>query len=313
MKSNGFSVSLDSSSRKFNCPQCEKKRFVRYLNLLTNEYLPSQVGRCDREQNCGYHFTPRQFFQDNPSGEFASDAHRPVDFLIKKLEQAGSTIPLNLFSASLNSIKPNNFLVWLNHQFGKAVAEKLAEQFKIGTSRKWPGATVFWQIDELGNVCAGKIIQYDSATGKRNKNNFPPVAWVHSEMKLPDFHLNQCLFGLHQLANPQTKHNTICIVEAEKTAVFMSGKMPVHIWLATGGLANLKWETCRPLKNRRVILFPDAGCLEKWKAKLPQLKKVGINASISTLLEEKTSPLDRQNGFDLVDFFIRQNQVSGQA
>ena len=148
---------------------------------------------------------------------------------------------------------------------------------------------------------------------KRNKNNFPPVAWVHSEMKLPDFNLKQCLFGLHQLANPQTKHKTICIVEAEKTAVFMSAKMPENIWLATGGLANLKGETCRPLKNRRVILFPDAGCLEKWRAKLPQLEKVGISAAISTLLEEKTSPLDRQNGFDLVDYFIRQNQVSDKA
>ena len=29
--------------------------------------FPDYVGRCDHEQKCGYHFTPRDYFEQNPS------------------------------------------------------------------------------------------------------------------------------------------------------------------------------------------------------------------------------------------------------
>ena len=34
-----FKYSLDKSSKKFICPSCGKRRFVRYINQITNEYL----------------------------------------------------------------------------------------------------------------------------------------------------------------------------------------------------------------------------------------------------------------------------------
>jgi hypothetical protein len=40
---------------RFECPQCKEKRvFTRYIDRLTKEELSSNVGRCNREINCGY-------------------------------------------------------------------------------------------------------------------------------------------------------------------------------------------------------------------------------------------------------------------
>ena len=49
---------LDKSSKKYHCPQCNKKTFVLYIDTLTNEYLPEQYGRCDRESKCNYFLNP---------------------------------------------------------------------------------------------------------------------------------------------------------------------------------------------------------------------------------------------------------------
>ena len=47
---------------RFICPKCKRKELTRYINIVTNEYLETSVGRCNRESNCGYHFTPKQYF-----------------------------------------------------------------------------------------------------------------------------------------------------------------------------------------------------------------------------------------------------------
>ena len=53
-----FRYSLDKSSKKFICPNCNKKTFVFYVDTKTGNYLPADYGRCDREQNCKYHKAP---------------------------------------------------------------------------------------------------------------------------------------------------------------------------------------------------------------------------------------------------------------
>ena len=49
---------FDKSSKKFNCPKCNKKRFVRFVSAETNEYLVEGFGKCDRESSCGYFKKP---------------------------------------------------------------------------------------------------------------------------------------------------------------------------------------------------------------------------------------------------------------
>jgi hypothetical protein len=53
-----FKYSLDKSSKKHICPNCNKNTFVYYVDTAKGEYLPTDFGRCDREQNCGYHKAP---------------------------------------------------------------------------------------------------------------------------------------------------------------------------------------------------------------------------------------------------------------
>lgn len=60
-----YRYSLDTTSKKFICPNCNEKRFVKYVDNFTNKFLHKDVGRCDREQSCGYHYSPKQYFNDN--------------------------------------------------------------------------------------------------------------------------------------------------------------------------------------------------------------------------------------------------------
>ena len=67
---------------------------------------------------------------------------------------------------------------------GKENVDKLFSLYRVGTSRRWGGATVFWQIDRNSNVRAGKIMGYDAVTGHRIKEPFNQVSWVHSVRKV---------------------------------------------------------------------------------------------------------------------------------
>jgi hypothetical protein len=47
---------------RYSCPNCHdtRKTFARYINAFTGEYIADDVGRCNREDKCGYHKRPPQ-------------------------------------------------------------------------------------------------------------------------------------------------------------------------------------------------------------------------------------------------------------
>jgi len=53
-----FRYILDRSPKKYRCPACGRKTFVRFVDQKTGELMPGDCGRCDREQNCGYFAKP---------------------------------------------------------------------------------------------------------------------------------------------------------------------------------------------------------------------------------------------------------------
>ena len=55
-------------STRYTCPQCGRKHtFTRYIDTENNnQYLSDNVGKCNRLDKCGYHYTPKQYFADNP-------------------------------------------------------------------------------------------------------------------------------------------------------------------------------------------------------------------------------------------------------
>ena len=70
-----FRYELDKSSKKFHCPQCGQKRFVKYRDLLTEEYLSEEYGRCDRVNNCQYHNAPK----NEPLHKEIKTAYKPLE------------------------------------------------------------------------------------------------------------------------------------------------------------------------------------------------------------------------------------------
>ena len=52
---------------RYTSPQCGRKyTFTRYIDNTNNQYVADNVGKCNRLDKCGYHYTPRQYFDDNP-------------------------------------------------------------------------------------------------------------------------------------------------------------------------------------------------------------------------------------------------------
>ena len=50
------------------CPKCGRKScFTRYVDGNAQITFPNHVGKCDHINSCGYHYTPKEYFQDNPT------------------------------------------------------------------------------------------------------------------------------------------------------------------------------------------------------------------------------------------------------
>jgi hypothetical protein len=293
---------------RYRCPSCQQrdKTFSLYIDTKTGEHIHPTVGRCNRESNCGYHYTPKQYFQDNnisfDTPQPKANKPRPVAPQPKPV----SFIPVEVFKASLKAYEANHFVRFLVSLFGVEVARQLVSRYYIATSKHWNGATVFWQIDTQGKVRTGKIMLYSPTTGKRVKNLELPVYWVHKALKQPEFELRQCLFGEHLLNERDKAGNLkpVAIVESEKTAIIASVYLPKFIWVAVGSLTNLNAEKCSILKGRTVTLFPDLNGFEKWSSKAKELSHLA-NFTVSGLLEREATEAERKQGLDLADYLVR--------
>lgn len=293
---------------RYRCPSCQQrdKTFSLYIDTETGEHIHPSVGRCNRESNCGHHYTPKQYFQDN---NISFDTPQPKAYKPRPVTpqpKPVSFIPVEVFKASLKAHETNHFVQYLINLFGVEVASQLVSRYFIATSKHWNGATVFWQIDTQGKVRTGKIMLYNPTTGKRQKK----FTFAHKLIKQPEFGLKQCFFGEHLLID---KTKPVAIVESEKTAVIASIYLPHFIWLASSGLHGLNIDKCSILKGRTVTLFPDLSkpkiegkptAFEIWSAKAKELSQLAI-FTVSDLLERKATEAERKQGFDLADYLIK--------
>lgn len=296
---------------RFICPGCNKpqKTFTRYIDTKTSTYVHEIVGRCDREDNCGYHYTPKEFFADTAFDGVLNNPKIIKSPLAKPLYQNAADsdkidfIPIEKFLDSLIEYEHNCFVQYLVKLFGLNVAEDLVAKYFIGSSNRWDGATVFWQIDMDGNVHTGKIMLYYPQSGHRVKDDRKSYfSWVHSNLITDSrFSLRQCLFGEHLL---QDYSKPVAIVESEKTAIIASAYIPEFTWVAVGGINNLNEKTCNVLKGRTVILFPDLNGFEKWQKKAKELSLI-TTFIVSDLLETKASENEKQMGLDIADYLTQ--------
>lgn len=299
---------------RYQCPQCKQKEFSRYIDVETGNYIDSSVGRCNRENNCGYQYTPRQYFEET----FTYDNSVSVSKHLRGWKQETppkpvSFISFEIFKNGLRDYENNSFAKFLLTIFDSEIVSSAVEKYFIGTSDyqfsniAYPdyvspkGAVIFWQIDSQGKIRTGKIMLYNADTGKRVKQPFNHITWAHKALNLSEFELRQCLFGEHLLKD---KTKPIAIVESEKTAVIASVYLPQFIWLAAGSSDGLGLEKCKVLAGRKVVLFPDLNCFEKWNHKAKELSHLA-NFTVSELLERKASEAERAQGLDLADYLLR--------
>lgn len=304
---------------RYKCPGCNisKKTFVRYIDSATGEHIADHVGRCNRESNCNYHYSPKQYFQDNSISFDAVHVHTVhTAYTVNTKDKLNTVNGMNtvnkpsfidpaIFKSSLKSYTENTFTNELLKKFGEKNTRKVIEKYFIGTSKHWPGSTIFWQIDISGKIRTGKIMLYDENL-HRIKKPYDHITWAQTVLKIENFNLKQCLFGEHLLKG---NTNTVAIVESEKTAIIASIYLPQFIWLSCGNLNGLNIEKLKVFQGRTVCLFPDLNAYDNWNNKAKQFEKgmPGTAFKISDLLERKATDEEKAKGLDIADYLLRFN------
>jgi hypothetical protein len=304
----------NGSKSRHTCPKCNTKNmFVRYKDNQTGAYLNEDVGRCNREDKCGYHYKPSDFFRDHPGYIITESIGSSTTKEHFNEKDCYCILPPQWINWSQDNFDNNYFIQYLRKIFDNKIVNALIETYHIGTSSHWPGAVIFWQVDINEYIRTGKIILYEPSSGKRIKQPFNHITWVHivdkDDIEDPygrrnTFRLEQCFFGEHLLKLYPT--TPVAIVESEKTAIIASIYYPKYIWLATGGKSNLSPKFCQVLKGRDVTLFPDLNAFDKWTEKAKELTYLA-NFTISDVLEKIATATERENGLDLADYLIRYN------
>ena len=168
--------------------------------------------------------------------------------------------------------------------------DDVLKAYHVGHARQ--GHTIFWQIDNDGIVHTGKMMLY-RPDGHRDREARYGFDWIHSALfrdkRLPQWDEDKqeakpTLFGLH-LLDRYGPFATVNIVESEKTALIMAiayGNHTGQVWMACGGLEMLNRERLKPIieQHRRIVLYPDRDGIDRWRAKLENLRydRMHLNA-----------------------------------
>jgi len=264
---------------KLTCPHCGKKKcLVRYVDTKNNNaYVDNTVGKCDHQHSCGYHYKPSDYYRDH---QWAQEPEaRPEQYCKPTPLPPFQPLPMQYVQRSHSP--HSTFWYW----FTTTVAQRLhlsAEQLQRVYDDYLLGAThqsdvIFWQIDPHMQVHGGHIMQYHADGHRAGYQGWTHVPLIRQGLLPPDWQLYQCLFGAHLLSRRPEAH--VCLVESEKTALVMAACQPHHLWLATCGCSGLSSDRLACLAGRRVTLFPDSGCYDKWSRQMQQTHGISYNVA----------------------------------
>lgn len=212
---------------RHECPRChDQQSFTYYVDDYGN-IIDKSVGRCNHESSCGYHYTPKEWFRNNPDINQLQRPLQRVRHQLKPQPRQPDFIDPDyvLRSASYDS----GLVYYLCGLIPNDTIKRVWDDYGVGATKD--KSVIYWQIDVKGKVRTGKVMKYDPETGHRIKGN-GGVNWIHSILKkkgaLPDsFNMVQCLFGERLLMLHFDKG--VALVESEKTA-------SVRIFGEIGGL-----------------------------------------------------------------------------
>lgn len=308
-------IQLDHFSRprkKYLCPECSKqgqkrKTFTRYIDIVTGEEIGENFGKCDRVVKCGCHNVPS--FKDIGDKPLNVSPNNVKGKFVNQRNYS-NCIPGEKVISTIGNYSANGLFKFLSNLFGYEHTMQTFLKYKIGTTDQfnWKGCAIFWQLDQNMIARTGKIMEYRPimVDGKevdikryKDGNGFSHIYWVHSDIA-GDYKLCQCLFGAHLL--PEKEGTKINVVESEKTAIICSLNKPNQVWMATGGMTNLREETFMLLKNYEIILYPDKGCWTQWNDKIKTFPS-GFNITVSNVIENLSNLKD---GEDIADVIIKK-------
>ena len=302
-----FELDRSRPRKKLRCPNCGKMRYTRYVDILDRVELPYEVGICDRINSCGYKYTVRQYLNDNPrglEGHATCDVRRPREPVDRELSYHSR----ELMERTCNPLHyhRNPLYRYLTSLWTPEEVDEVMDMYRVGTSARWDGAAVFWQIDTSGKVRGGKIMGYDPATGRRIKSPRSQVSWVHSAMGMTDFNMGQCLFGSHLARGHADDGRRIWIVESEKTALIGSLYFDDALFMATGGMHGISESMdMEALRGREVVLMPDVGCRDEWRRMAVYIAKIADKVYMSPFLSDKEDD-PAWLGKDIADYIVEQ-------
>ena len=194
------------------------------------------------------------------------------------------------------------------------------EQMVSSACRYCLGATknrgvIYWQIDQEGRVHDGKVMYYGPDCHRLNA-----LLAIREHRPKDAYTTSHCFFGLHLLTGDVgcEMDDVVAVVEAEKSAVILSEIYPQYIWLAAGGLGEVQADKFRPLRGRKVVLFPDTDpggkAFDHWfKAAEEVMQSLFWEDSppirVSGFLEQHASEDQKRRKIDLVDFLKESGRI----
>lgn len=343
---NEYRYILEKSSKKHHCPDCNKKRFVRYIDTETGEYLPEKYGRCDRESKCGYFLNPykdgyTKAIADHEQGNHSefSNSWKPQSkvSICQQPEPEPVYFDFDTFKQTLQPerYEQNTFIQNLFHNvrypFEADAVTKVIQLYRLGTVANGyrAGAITFPFMDIQGNIRAVQVKEFDKhnhTTGTdflhsiiekhHTRNNEPLPEWLETYKK-QDKRIS-CLFGEHLL----NRHplNPVVLVEAPKTAIYgwlyfneSNTLLKDCVWLAVYNKSSFSFDKLKVLQGRFVYVFPDlskdGNTFAEWetKAKEYESRLPGTQFIFSDLLEQLAPQQDKNEGKDIADFLIKQD------
>ncbi|HPA43780.1 MAG TPA: hypothetical protein PK810_07095, partial [Bacteroidales bacterium] len=112
------------------------------------EFLNEVVGRCNHESSCGYHYTPKQFFADNPSArpDWKDNFFRIPQPVVKtKLKKQLWTITTDIVKSTVNPEIDSDFTLFLTGMIGRENTVNIVKEYHIGVTKSRD--VIFYQVD----------------------------------------------------------------------------------------------------------------------------------------------------------------------
>lgn len=300
-----YRFQLDKSSKKFICPQCGKKKFVKYKDAAGN-YQGDEFGRCDRADNCGYLCYPDTASES--TSEYFAPVRKPQIYFPKEYQEK-----------TRKNFEQNVFLQ--NLEKAGIPSEKITEvteMYQVGTLTrgKYAGGICFPYIDKHNRVHSVQVKVFNSENKTIDQNWLHSILYYHFKASgnipqwLTDYHNNEkktnCFFGEHLLEVYPSKE--IIIAESPKNAILGSFILPEYLWMASGSLSTLSVNKLRKLKGRNILLIPDTSpgsvAFDQWKLICDEAAEAGIKVRMFTFLEDNATEEQKAAGYDIADYVM---------